>query len=229
MKATVVWNEKYSKWDGIHCGKVVSRCANPDKVVEYFLKRGFISANVTVINSKTSAPKKVKTVVANGKSVRDRLIAETMDVVKSAKSVFNVDLNPAVRFFNRGTVAGKAHYKDMSVSYNEVLAEENPKTFNNTVIHEVAHLVVRKLYPYASAHGKEFKFVMRSLGGNGERCHSYDVSSVKVKRSYTYHVVKCDCGEHKVSKARAMRASNLRCKKCGSRCTYNGKTVTEKV
>lgn len=230
MQATVVWNPKYGKYDGIHAGKVVSRCSTVPKVREYFLVRGFAESNIMVVPFVTKPAQTIlpKAVFATNDQVRDRLRMEVAMVVDHAKRLYGnkISLNPAVRFFNRGSAGGRAHYRDMSVSFNEVLAKENPVEFNNTVIHEVAHLVVKQIYPLAKPHGKEFKHVMISLGGNGKRTHSYDVSSVKQQRSYTYHVIKCGCKEHLVSKARAFRAASLKCKKCGTRCEYTGKTVT---
>jgi predicted SprT family Zn-dependent metalloprotease len=226
MRAQIVWNSKYNKYDGVLNGKVLSRCAQIGKVSSYFAAR-----NIEWDITKEVSPRTILPSVLFGAktddSVRDRLRVEVAEVLEHAKKIFGnkINLNPEVKFYSRGTIAGKAHYRDMSVAFNEVLAKENPTEFNNTVIHEVTHLIVKQVYPSASAHGFEFKHVMQSLCGNGKRCHSYDVSSVKEKRSYTYYIVKCSCSEHKLSKQKAAKASILRCKKCHSNCTNTGKTV----
>ena len=105
---------------------------------------------------------------------------------------------PTVEFFNRGKVSGRAYYAKHHLEFNEVLAMENAEEFENTVIHEVAHLVVRKVYPFAKqAHGPEFRAVCRGLGGTGNTYHSYDVSTVA--RTMTKVVYECGCREHKIS------------------------------
>jgi len=147
------------------------------------------------------------------------------DVVALANTKFDVELSmPIVDFFDRGTVAGKAYRGINKVTFNTVLAKENPTLFDNTIIHEVAHLVVHKAYPFAKAHGPEFKYVMRVLGGNGKRCHSYNVESVKVTKQYTRCVAKCDCQEHLVTPRTARVIHRYTCKKCKSKIVLTGKT-----
>ena len=86
---------------------------------------------------------------------------------------------PVVDFYTRGTAAGKAYRHLNKVEFNVILAEENVGHFHLTVLHELAHIITYKLYPYASAHGREFKNVLLNIGGNGQRCHSYDAADAK--------------------------------------------------
>ena len=160
-------------------------------------------------------------------TVRAALLVQTQWAIRKANQLFpraDLPLDLPVEFTHKGTVAGRAFYDGyMKVSFNEVLAKENPVTFNDTVLHEVAHLVVRKLYgPFAKGHGREFKYVLLTMGGNGQRCHSYDVSSVKVTRKKVRYVCKCSCQEHMVTAKTITRLAVAYCKKCKSRLTYTG-------
>jgi predicted SprT family Zn-dependent metalloprotease len=246
MRATVVFNPKYGKYDGIHAGKVVSRCATMMKVVEYFKSRGFSFTDIDltaayavppamVVAARTQVKATNRTANVPKFSTQPALHAqlknEVREVCERARKLFGPEVigSPEVKFFSRGTTAGRAHYRDMSVSLNDIIARDNPTKFSNTVSHEVAHLVVKKLYPLAKPHGYEFKRVHRALGGTGATCHSMDASNAKVTRSYTYGVITCGCvgKEHLVSPQRAKRAANLRCRKCGSYCTNTGRTITK--
>lgn len=157
---------------------------------------------------------------------REEIIAKVHEVVALANRKFNIDLPmPTVEFFTKGRNAGWAAEKRNTLSFNITLAAHNPDTFYQTVIHEVAHLVTWRVYPRAKQnHGPEFKYVDVALGGRGKRCHSYDVSVSKVKRSYTRYVCACDCKEHYLTAKVAAQASSYRCRKCNTRLTNTGKT-----
>jgi SprT protein len=134
---------------------------------------------------------------------------------------------PKVEFYTRGRVAGKAYYMQHKVSFNTVLAAENQTTFLDTVKHELAHLVVHKIAPWAKAHGPEFKRVLINMGGSGERCHNYDVSNVVAKKlKYEY---KCGCQTHNMTSVRHNKAqrggATYRCRKCRAPVVYTGNKV----
>ena len=77
--------------------------------------------------------------------------------------------------------------------------------YYNTIIHEVAHILVYINYPNSKPHGKEFKRIFTLLGGNGKRTHNYSLDSImnkkrtSIKREFTY---KCSCREIKLTKIR---------------------------
>ena len=100
-------------------------------------------------------------------------------------------------------VAGTASSAKNVVSLNEYFLEtETEDMLNNTIPHELAHIVTDKFYPYArQAHGPEFKLVMETIFETmPTRCHSYDLKQLKdtgiirtrkkVARPYLY---KCGC------------------------------------
>jgi len=123
------------------------------------------------------------------------IIAEVEKTVKLANDLYGINMpSPKVEFINRGTKGGSAHYHKHLVMFNEILARENSDTFENTVKHEVAHLVAFKVYgEIGKGHGRHFKSVFIRLGGNGKRTHSYDVSSVKQKYTSRRYEYSCKC------------------------------------
>lgn len=121
---------------------------------------------------------------------------------------------PRVEFNQRGTTAGTAHYDKWMVKFNPVLLMENKDKFiQRTVPHELAHLITDKVYPEAhrpqvsanmmfarsfrrpkrEVHGPRWQSVMRVLGADPSRCHTYDVSNARVKKSgsYDYECPRC--------------------------------------
>ncbi len=101
-------------------------------------------------------------------------------------------------FKTTGTTGGHSNYKRRELMFNIILANENGDDFvNRTVPHEVAHYVQRAVYGYAGVrpHGREWQYVMTKVYGlNPDRCHSYDVTSVKTRKQ-TRHKYGCPCGK----------------------------------
>ena len=134
------------------------------------------------------------------------------------------DLNipyPNVSFKLRGKCAGKACYRDNEVRYNAVLLEENNDKFlNRTVPHEVAHIVTRHKYGRnATAHGYEWKSVMRAFGLTPTRCHSYDVSNSAISRRNIekQFLYKCACRTFELTvirHRRIIKGAIYTCRKC---------------
>lgn len=157
-------------------------------------------------------------------------VAETVNI---ANKLYGINMStPSVEFYRKGTCAGKAYYSQHKVMFNEVLAVENKSTFIETVKHEVAHLVaVKRFGDNARGHGNTFKSTLIQLGGTGERCHKYDCSSVKIKR--TKYVYSCTCGRkyavggkrhNKQQDYQKHGMSFYRCK-CGGNISFVGTTV----
>lgn len=100
-----------------------------------------------------------------------------------------------VEFPRKGTAAGWARYISIDVSsLRFILAymETDPReTLNNTVPHEVAHIVHRWLVMQGRtrdnrSHGHAWRRVCISLGGDGERCHSMKVHRARKTESFKY-------------------------------------------
>ncbi len=220
--ATIVYNPKYGKYDGVLNGKVVSRCATVQAVTKYFSDRGVVAAYLPVV----ALPGHDKRVDTDPDADLKRWLKEESEIVWAlAKRLFpNLDRGmPDVFFFSNGTTAGKASRTMHWVSYNTTLARTNRSEFKNTVIHEIAHVVATNLYgAYIRPHGREWSYVMTILGGNAKRTHSYDCS--EVKGAHQRYTVYCSCGEHEVTKRSLNRLWAYKCKRCGS-----GLSTTKKV
>lgn len=141
---------------------------------------------------------------------------------------------PTCSFDLRGKTAGKAWTARkgegaagqavLHVQLNSVLFQENVQGFlQDTIPHEVAHLVTRRLYGRAVAsHGPEWQRVMRTLGVSPERTHSYDVSNSAVaSRLYRFS---CACRTFELTprKLRSALQGLRACRQCKTPLTYAG-------
>ncbi|MGF1739027.1 SprT family zinc-dependent metalloprotease [Photobacterium satsumensis] len=124
---------------------------------------------------------------------------------------------PEVRFSQRGKIAGSARLQGWEVRFNPVLLKENPEAFLNEVVpHEVAHLVVFKLFGKVRPHGREWQVIMQEVFGVAPRTtHSFDVSSVQ-GQTFLY---RCQCSEHLMTVRRHNKVqrgqAHYRCRQCG--------------
>jgi len=106
--------------------------------------------------------------------------------------------------FRNGFTArmGDACYGMRRVRFSAPLwprADEAERT--ETAIHEMCHIVCSHLFPRASAHGAEWKLLMRLAGGTGARCHTVDRTGLKRGQVRT----ECDCREYIIGSTRAAR------------------------
>ena len=103
--------------------------------------------------------------------------------VDIAQNKYGMTLNmPTIQFKVRGKVAGKAWPLAYKLDFNMVLLQENfEDMISQTVPHEVAHLIAKKLYllDRIKPHGIEWKRVMIAFGKNPSRCHSYDTTRAR--------------------------------------------------
>lgn len=130
-------------------------------------------------------------------------IAEGMSIARSHYGITMAA--PRVVYQKRGTTAGTADYVKWEIDLNAALFQQNIEEFlKRTVVHELAHLIHHVVNPEdhnprygkRDVHGTNWQNVMRVLGGPTERCHSYDVSSVKQHKTVVRHLHKCTtCGE----------------------------------
>ena len=156
---------------------------------------------------------------------REDIISRVHFYILEANKVWNIKISmPEVTFYSKGASAGVARFMAHEVSFNEVLAAENPDTFENTIIHEVAHLVTFRLYPLAKQkHGPEFKEVCQTLGGSGSTYHTYNVDSVAVKRTKTRYIYVClDCStKFELTKQKHEKVHLYKCK-CNGKLNFTG-------
>ncbi|MDF5862155.1 SprT family zinc-dependent metalloprotease [Pseudomonas aeruginosa] len=102
---------------------------------------------------------------------------------------------PTVSFRLRGQKAGVAHLDENLLRFNPQLYRENREHFlEQTVAHEVAHLIAHQLFgPRIRPHGEEWQLIMRGIYGlPPDRCHTYAVK----RRATTRYLYRCHCPEH---------------------------------
>lgn len=147
--------------------------------------------------------------------VKQRVINKLNECIALVKAKYNVDVPfPHVVYLKRGTTAGTANHRTWTIDLNPVLLMENLDSFiEDTVPHELAHLACDLIYPEAhrpaqsmfaaygrrqkrEPHGPRWQEIMRALGADPSRCHNYDTTNSKVKKSTGRNVMwKCGCGE----------------------------------
>lgn len=108
-----------------------------------------------------------------------------MEVFAVARAKYGVSLsNVQIRFDLRGRVAGMAGYKTsmgkrhyfLRFNVKMICSDSFKHIFNDTVPHEIAHLVCFENPQFGDNHNAGWKRVCRALGGNGERCHNEEVA-----------------------------------------------------
>lgn len=104
---------------------------------------------------------------------------------------------PIIDYKVRGLKAGVAYLSQNKISLNRTLLLENQQNFiQQTVPHEVAHLIVYQVFGKVKPHGKEWKFVMEQLFNcPAKTCHQFDTSQVQGKR----FIYQCSCQQHQLS------------------------------
>lgn len=145
---------------------------------------------------------------------------------------------PTCSFDLRGRVAGKAvmgyspsQSKDKNraepyfhVQLNAVLFTENVQLFlDDTIPHEVAHLVADSLYGRRiSEHGKEWQSVMALFGRDPVKRHNMDVTNARVHKLFE---LTCGCKTFNLSARRFRQAltGRLRCTQCAQPLRYTGR------
>jgi SprT protein len=135
-----------------------------------------------------------------------------------------------VLFDLKGTTAGmfKSHGKQHCIRYNPwIFAKYFQENMAGTVPHEVAHYVVRVLYPRGRVkpHGPEWQAVMTGFGADNGVTFDLDLAGIPQRRQRT-HSYRCDCREHQVSSTRHNRAQRgagtYLCRYCSARLVYVG-------
>lgn len=133
---------------------------------------------------------------------------------------------PLIRFDLRGRAAGQVRIhqaRTWEIRYNPTLLAQNPEDFlAQTLPHEVAHLVVYRLFGrQIRPHGPQWRAVMTFFGAPPERCHRYDLTGVSTRsvRRYDY---RCGCRVHRLSSIRHNRIGAggvYLCRHCGEALT----------
>ena len=82
----------------------------------------------------------------------------------------------------------------------------------NTYIHELAHVLVNRIYGRSQKHNANWTKLFKILGGDGEQYHTQDISKYRPQNK-TYYV-SCECGTFKARRKHYLDPSRFTCRKC---------------
>lgn len=165
-----------------------------------------------------------KTVVSI--DLQQRIQSVVNGCIDKAIKKFGIDrvpVNIPIVYKTKSVAAGKAHVTfshrfgfrpemtECCININPVLLNENIEyVVNQTVPHEVAHVVAYSVYSNAiRGHGIEWSNIMRLFGCEPNRCHQLNVSSINQIRNRKNYTVNCTCGKLlEISSNRATKMKN---------------------
>jgi SprT protein len=176
-----------------------------------------------------------KTVVS--KELQLRVESVVLDCLVKAQTKYgtkNIQVIPEIRYNTKGKVAGWAHSSRTKpyIDINPILLNENvEEVINQTVPHEMAHIVANMVYCVnyvynIKPHGREWASVMNTFGVPAERCHNMDVSTIVSKRNkgkefqYT-----CNC-QDRIHKLSELKHRRFHLEGYAYQCRYCKKTLT---
>lgn len=103
---------------------------------------------------------------------------------------------PHLTYDLKGGVAGYANGSKNTIQLNgHFLLDESTRDdmLNDTLPHEIAHIVQRQLWPSSQSHGYEWRSVMRAFGLVPTRCHNYgNVKPARKRKRYRVFCSNCD-------------------------------------
>lgn len=122
----------------------------------------------------------------------DNFTAEIQRVLKEAATKYHVGLlnHVSIRYNLRGRCAGQAvreHDGNLILRFNiEAIEKDYDGMFNDTIPHEVAHLVCFIRPELGKNHDKGWKKICEDLGGQSDRCHQIDLTPAKKTVRFLY-------------------------------------------
>ena len=146
----------------------------------------------------------------NRLEMKHAIVKKTREVIIQAENRYGVELQATdIRFDLHGRSAGMAcqRGRHLHVRFNMEAAEKDwDHLFNDTIPHEVAHLVGYRDPTFAWNHNKAWVKTCKELGGTGKRTHNMDLTPRSKMKYYQY---KLPCGyEVKLSATRHKRCQN---------------------
>lgn len=141
----------------------------------------------------TSRPAKPTTsILDTNPTWMDNIVDRHKQVIELAERLYDIDLSDVgIRFDLKGRAAGMACRRGNQyyVRYNsEACRKYFDEQANNTIPHEIAHIVCMKMPHLGKHHNAGWKRVCRSLGGDDSRCHNMRLTSGKTRYRYLYNV-----------------------------------------
>lgn len=161
------------------------------------------------------------------KHEEQRVIDETHRYIRRATDIFGIRATPLeISFDLKGRAAGMYRVRKnlfqqkREIRYNPaIFARYFEDNLENTVPHEVAHLVCDLLYGLnrIKPHGDEWKQVMSAFGADARVTASYDLKDIPIRKLKMYPY-RCSCGEQLLSSIRHNRVQRQRyryyCRSC---------------
>lgn len=89
---------------------------------------------------------------------------------------------PTLEFFEKGSTAGWAMYKDWKVRINTHIASQNLEVMKDTISHEIAHMVCFAT-GLGKGHNAGWKRVHKMLGGNSKRTYCAKSAGITILRA----------------------------------------------
>lgn len=127
-------------------------------------------------------------------AILDAFTAAVKAKLVEAKAMFNLTLDVdkvVIRNDIRGQIGGWAKYDDRTGVYSlrfnrEAILNYNEDMTNDTIPHEVAHIVCYNQRHLGYAHDDGWKRVCRMLGGDDSRTHDMTLTAAKVTQKFNY-------------------------------------------
>lgn len=149
-----------------------------------------------------------------------KAIERIKEVFANAHKMYGMDFTlPTITFKLKGRRGGYAMaYRNLIAINNDMLHQNGDSFIKDVPGHEAAHIITRKLYPYAvNSHGAEWATVMRNVAyQEPTRCHNFPVIT---KNEYF-----CKCTDtiyiSTTIHNRILKNKSYSCKKCGSKIMW---------
>lgn len=162
----------------------------------------------------------------DGRDLQTQAVELTEYWIRRARELTGISARrlpvPAVSFDLRGRAAGQAVFarrrRDTRIRINAALLASHPREMlEDTVPHEVAHVVIFRLYGRrAKPHGQEWKALMRAFGVDPAPCHSLPTEPARTLKRFRYE---CACDEPawltSIRHNRAQQGTDYVCRRCG--------------
>jgi SprT protein len=138
-----------------------------------------------------------------------------------------IDLNNEMR-----SRAGQANTLSDLIKINYRLHKANPEELEKTFLHELAHIVTRKVFGFVKSHGHEWQSIMKKMNQEPERCHSMDTSELKRSRTKRRFIYTCRCSDYlRLSPVRHNKMvrgiATYNCRRCGQEIVFTGKSEAD--
>ena len=174
--------------------------------------------------------------------MKQRILDKVEESFKKAEAFYGKTFQrPSNIIFQRtGTNAGHCHFGRKELMFQIAIAEKAGDDFiARTPAHEVAHWIEKEVYGYQykpsgrrDVHGRYWKYIMtRVMGQDASRCHSFDTSEVKRKKT-TYNY--CCANGHTLTLSSVIHnrlvsgRKGYRCK-CGGSLSLKVPTLQEQI